>query len=229
MRTKFETEYLKKIADVESAVSLVKDFNRVFVSLGPAEPVVLLEGLGQRARNLKGVKIYQVLPLNASSYLQPEFQENIEHISLFAGKPVRNLINEGYAQAIPCHFHDMPYLIRDYLPIDVFMGTVSSMDEHGYFSLGVSVDCSLAALKKAKTVILEVNPNMPRTLGRGLVHISEVDSLIESNRSLPELVAEALTSEDIRNGGNASGILYQCSLDYWAKPEDGFHQCYYRS
>ncbi|GAV25516.1 4-hydroxybutyrate CoA-transferase [Carboxydothermus islandicus] len=193
-------EYQKKLVDVDHALSLIKDNDNIVVSLGAAEPLLLLEGLGKKALELKGVKVYQILPVHSPSYLKPELSDNIKHISFFAGKPVRELIHQGYAEAFPCHFHDVPRIIQDYLDVDVFMTTVSPMDEHGFFSLGTSVDYSLAALKKAKRVIVEVNPNMPRTLGQGIVHISEIDFLIESQRELPELPSEELKPEDYRIG-----------------------------
>ncbi|NYE58118.1 acetyl-CoA hydrolase/transferase family protein [Carboxydothermus ferrireducens] len=193
-------EYQKKLVDVDHALSLIKDNDNIVVSLGAAEPLLLLEGLGKKALELKGVKVYQILPIHSPSYLKPELSDNIKHISFFAGKPVRELIHQGYAEAVPCHFHDVPRIIQDYLDVDVFMTTVSPMDEHGFFSLGTSVDYSLAALKKAKKVIVEVNPNMPRTLGQGIVHISEIDFLIESKRELPELPSEDLKPEDYRIG-----------------------------
>ncbi|ABB16219.1 acetyl-CoA hydrolase/transferase family protein [Carboxydothermus hydrogenoformans] len=193
-------EYQKKLVDVDHALSLIKDNDNIVVSLGAAEPLLLLEGLGKKALELKGVKVYQILPVHSPSYLKPELSDNIRHISFFAGKPVRELIHQGYAEAIPCNFHDVPRIIQDYLDVDVFMTTVSPMDEHGFFSLGTSVDYSLAALKKAKKVIVEVNPNMPRTLGQGIVHISEIDFLIESKRELPELPSEDLKPEDYRIG-----------------------------
>ncbi|GAV23799.1 acetyl-CoA hydrolase/transferase family protein [Carboxydothermus pertinax] len=200
MTKKYLAEYQQKLTDVNHALTLIKNNDNIFVSLGAAEPLTLLEGLGVKAQYLKGVKIFQILPLHASSYLKPELSANVKHISMFVGHPVRELVSMGYAEVLPCHFHDIPRLIKDCLQVDVFMTTVSPMDEHGYFSLGVSVDYSLSALKKAKVVILEVNPNMPRTLGQGFVHISEVDFLVESSRPLPEIAIDELKPEDFRIG-----------------------------
>ncbi|ABB14126.1 acetyl-CoA hydrolase/transferase family protein [Carboxydothermus hydrogenoformans] len=202
MLLNYHAEYRKKLTTVEQALEVITNNCNVFVSLGAAEPLMLLDGLGKRVleQDLRGIKVFQLLPVQDSLYLKPELSERIMHISMFAGRPVRELINQGFAEMIPCHFHDVPQIIQDYLDVDVFMTTVSPMDEHGFFSLGTSVDYSLAALKKAKKVILEINPNMPRTFGQGIVHISEVDFLIESERPLPELFPEELKAEDLRIG-----------------------------
>ena len=56
---------------------------------------------------------------------------------------------------------------------------VSEPDKHGYCSLGVSVEATLAAIENAKHVIAQVNPQMPRVHGEGIIHVSELDTFVE--------------------------------------------------
>ena len=81
----------------------------------------------------------------------------------------------------------MPRAIRVEPQIDVFAVQVSAMDRAGYFSLGLTGAYSLAALERAKKIIVEVNPNLPRTFGAGLVHVSDVAAIVEGNSAIPTL------------------------------------------
>lgn len=106
---------------------------------------------------------------------------------------------------MPGYLYEYPNYIRD-MDVDVFMGTVSPMDEHGYFSFGVSVDYTIAAAGCAKKVILVVNPNMPRTMGYSFIHISQADILVEDNTPLLELPKPTLNKNDLKIGD------YVCEL-----------------
>lgn len=72
------------------------------------------------------------------------------------------------------------------MPLDAALLHVSPPDRHGYVSLGTSVDSAIAAAQTAKLLIAQVNPNMPRTLGDGAVHMSKFAALVEVDTPLPE-------------------------------------------
>lgn len=127
-------------------------------------------------------------------------EEHFLHNSWFASGLCRDAINEGWADFTPNYFHESPRLYEQYVPVDVLMAAVSPMDKHGYFSLGVSVDYTSTAVKVAKKVILEVNNNMPRTLGDSFIHISQVDYIVENHVPLPELPVAPVTEVDAAIG-----------------------------
>ncbi|MGK0303984.1 MAG: 4-hydroxybutyrate CoA-transferase, partial [Planctomycetota bacterium] len=110
------------------------------------------------------------------------------HINaLFIGANTRVAIARGDADYIPAFLSEMPGLFRDrVLPLDVALVHVSPPDQHGYCSLGVSVDIALAAIESAAVVIAQVNPRMPRTHGDGLVHHSTFAAAVAVNEPLPE-------------------------------------------
>ena len=95
-------------------------------------------------------------------------------------------LNDGRADYVPIFLSEIPQLFRrNILPLDVALVQVSPPDKHGYCSLGTSVDCAAAAVKTAKHVIAQVNTKMPRTLGEGIVHVSELDSIVVHEQELP--------------------------------------------
>ncbi|TYO97354.1 acetyl-CoA hydrolase/transferase family protein [Desulfallas thermosapovorans] len=193
--------YKRKLVAVEEAVQVIKSGDNVVLPLGCGEPPALLEAMARRHHELEDVKVHQMLPIREASYLKPEMNRSFRHVSWFTSGSNRQAVNEGRADFMPGHFHEYPYFFQKYIDVDVFMGTVSPMDERGYFSFGVSVDYTTTAASQARVIILEVNPNMPRTRGESLIHISEVDYIVENNNPIPELPIPALTENDRIIGG----------------------------
>ncbi|MGF7185616.1 acyl-CoA hydrolase [Desulfitispora alkaliphila] len=197
-----EKIYSQKLMNPEKAVELIESNFQIVFPTGAGEPAVLAEALSNRRSELKNVVINQILPLRSPAYLDPNTTENIRHNAWFLGGPTRKGFNEGWITATPNYFYELPILIeRGNLPVDAVMATVSPMDEHGYFSLSCAVDYTLAAIKQAKVVILEVNKNAPRTLGNNAVHISDVSAVVETDTAIPTLKIPPI-SEVEENIGN---------------------------
>ena len=133
--------------------------------------------------------------------------ETIKQISLFLSASDRHAFSEGTIDLLPNHFSDIPSLLKLSSSKRVIMAAVSPMDQDGYFSLGTSVSYIGSLLEEAKTIILEVNKNMPRTLGeQNMIHISQVTKLIEHDFDLPSLPEPILTDKDMQNWTNDRGI-----------------------
>ena len=110
---------------------------------------------------------------------KPEYEENFRINSLFVSNSIRSAVNEGRADYVPVFLSDIPNLFtQGLLPIDVAIVQVSPPDEHGYCSLGLSVDIARSAVNTAKYVIAQVNPNVPRTHGDGLIHCTRFYSMV---------------------------------------------------
>jgi len=73
---------------------------------------------------------------------------------------------------------------------------VSPPDEHGYCSLGVSVDIARSAVSCATHVIAQVNPKIPRTHGDGLMHIKRFSAMVYHEDSLPQINYSAKTGPE---------------------------------
>lgn len=202
---KLTAMYREKLSSAAQAVSVISSYDNVVVPPGAAEPEVLMEALADRRGELKDVRIHQMLPLREASYLKPGMERHFRHVSWLTSSVVKRGVKEGRAGVMPGYLYEYPKYIRD-MDVDVFMGTVSPMDEHGYFSFGVSVDYTIAAAGCAKKVILVVNPNMPRTMGYSFIHISQADILVEDNTPLLELPKPTLNKNDLKIGD------YVCEL-----------------
>jgi acyl-CoA hydrolase len=119
---------------------------------------------------------------------------HFRHNSLFVGPADREAVNDGRADYLPIFLHQIPRLFRDgIVPLDVVMVHTSPPDEHGFLSLGVETLASKSACQMAKTVIVQVNENMPRVLGDSFIHVSRVDAIVELTAPLPTLQAKPST------------------------------------
>ncbi|QYK56564.1 MAG: hypothetical protein KF733_03570 [Fimbriimonadaceae bacterium] len=169
------------------AVSCVQSGDRVYMHGMAATPHRLIDALVERAPELRDVEIIHLHTEGGAPYSAPELRESFFVNNLFIGANVRGAVADGRADYVPVFLSEVPALFRrGVLPLDVAMMTVSPPDNHGYCSLGVSVDASLAAMQSAKTVIAQVNPHMPRTLGDGNVHVSRFSALTEVDEPLHE-------------------------------------------
>ncbi len=172
------------------AVQHIKSGDRVFVQGQAATPTVLLEALTARADELRNIETVH-LHLEGTA---PHAQANVSHAfrpnALFVGPNLRAAVAEGRADYTPIFLSEIPRLFRaGVLPLDVALVHVSPPDSHGYVSLGTSVDTTVAAVECAKVVIAQVNPNMPRTLGDGAVHLSRFTALVSVDVPLFEHAA----------------------------------------
>ena len=145
-----------------------------------ASPTFLLNALVKRAPELTDVKIVHMHAEGPHPHLAPDMVGHFLHKALFIGPNARKAINEGRAEFIPVFLSDIPVLFdRGILPLDACLINVSTPDEHGFCSLGTSVDTVLTAIRCGKTIIAQLNKSMPRTLGDSFVHVSRIDFGVE--------------------------------------------------
>jgi acyl-CoA hydrolase len=148
----------------------------------------LLTELSEQRRRFRDIKVGQILAVRKFAYFAPETADHVRHVSFFFGAASRAGGMAGSIDFIPSYFSEMPGLIqRGQIAADVVMAMASPMDSHGYFSLSLGVDYTMAAIKKARAVVLEVNPNVPYALGHCHVHISQVTALVESQEPVMEV------------------------------------------
>jgi acyl-CoA hydrolase len=184
----FNEIYRKKRLKAEDAVRLIKNGDTIVVPTGAAEPPLLLTALSEQRRDFQDIKVSQILPLKKYDYFDPETVAHVRHAAYFFGAASRPGGQEGWSDYVPAYFSELPTLIkRGQTPAEVVFTTASPMDEHGYFSLGLAADYTMAAISKARTVVLETNPNVPFSNGNCHVHISQVSAVVESNEAVGEV------------------------------------------
>lgn len=182
-------EQLKSIRrDAQQAVALVRDHDTIVVPIAAGEPPALLTALSDVRESLRGVVVSQLLGLGRYDYLDPASVDQVRHSSPFLGGATRSGAAEGWIDWVPANFSEVPALIRQGLmPSDVVFAQASPMDSDGFFALGLGADYTMAAIEQARTVVFEVNPQVPFTLGQCHVHVSQVSAVVDGTQPLPEL------------------------------------------
>ena len=180
--------YQRKRGTAEDAIALIKNSDTLIVPTGVGEPPTLLTALSEQRRRFTDVKVAQILAVRKYGYIDPETVDHVRHVAFFYGAATRAGGQSGWIDFIPSYFSEMPSLIeRGQIAADVVFSMASPMDQHGYFSLSLGADYTMAAVAKARAVVLEVNPNVPFANGNCHVHISQVTALIESNEPVMEV------------------------------------------
>jgi acyl-CoA hydrolase len=175
------------------AVAAIRSGDRVYIHPGCAEPEILVDAMVARAAELHDVEIVHLMTMGAAGYVAPGMEKHFRHNSLFTGANVRQAIHAGRADFTPVFLSEVPRLFTDrLLPIDVALVQVSPPDEHGFLSFGVGVDCTKAAAESARTIIAQVNPQMPRTLGDSFIHVSKIHHLVHHESRLLELAPDSI-------------------------------------
>jgi 4-hydroxybutyrate CoA-transferase len=200
--------YRSKVVTAGQAVTEVRSGHRVYIHPGAAEPEVLVRALIDRAPDLRGVEVIHLLTLGDAGYVKPGMEASFRHVAMFVGANVREAVGSGRADYMPVCLSEIPALFRGgLLPIDVCLIQVSPPDEHGFCSFGVGVDCTKTAAEVARTVIAEVNTEMPRTLGDSFIHVSKIDRIVESQRPILELPRRHAEDLHRRIGGHVAGLI----------------------
>lgn len=173
---------MSKYVTAAEAVKVVKSGDRVYLQAAAAAPTILANALTERASELRNVEICHLHTEGEARYANPELRDSFHVNSFFIGANVRHTIKAGNGSYTPVFLSELPNLFRkNGLPLDVAFIHVSPPDNHGYCSLGVSVEACIAAIENAKIVIAQVNPQMPRTFGDGILHVTEIDYLVDVN------------------------------------------------
>ena len=163
-----------KVVSAADAVKVIKSNNRVYVQAAAAAPQVLMKAMSERHEELRNVEVCHLHVEGETPYANPELKDSFHINSFFIGSNVRHTLAAGNGSYTPVFLSELPLLFkRNILPLDVALIHVSVTDKHGYCSLGVSVEATLAAIDNAKIVIAQVNTEMPRTHGDGIIHHTE--------------------------------------------------------
>lgn len=170
----------------EEAVKAIQSNNRVYIQAAAAAPQSLIQAMSKRHEELRRVEICHLHTEGEAPYANLDLKDSFHVNSFFIGKNVRHTLKAGNGSYTPVFLSELPLLFkRRIIDLDVALIHVSVPDRHGYCSLGVSVEATLAAIDNAKIVIAQVNKFMPRTHGAGIIHVSEIDTFVESHQPLP--------------------------------------------
>ena len=194
---------------IEEAISIVKSGDRIFVQGAAMTPNTLVNALCEnRYKELENVEVISIHTDGEVKYAIPPYNQAFKINSCFVGGNVRKAVNTNQGDYIPIFLSEIGLLFRrNILPLDVAIVQVSSPDRHGFCSLGVSVDVTLAAIQTAKKVIAQVNPHVPRTHGDGIIHVRNIDYAIDVNDPIHTYNPTELSENDKRIGKMLQNLL----------------------
>lgn len=192
----------------EQAVSGIRSGDRVYIHSAAATPQALVKAMVERADELKGVEIFHLHTEGDASYTKPEYSESFHLNAMFLGPNVRQSVLEGRSDYIPCFLSEVPIMFRrGRIPLDVVLIQVSPPDKHGFCSLGISIEATLAAIEVSRLVIAQINPQMPRTHGDGIIHISKIDAYCFCDEPIQEYPGHQLTDIEKQIGQHVASVI----------------------
>jgi 4-hydroxybutyrate CoA-transferase len=191
-----------------AAVADIRSAERVFIGSGAAEPERLVEALTARHEQLRNVEVYSILTLGGAPYVAPQHAASFRHVAFFIGHNTREAVQAGRADFIPIFLSEIPALFRERVPIDWALISVSAPDKHGYCTVGVAADVVVSAMRNAKHVVAEINPNMPRTWGDTLIHVSELHAAVQVQAPIPELPIEPIDDVSRQIGERVAALVH---------------------
>ena len=190
------------------ALSVLKSGDNVFIQTAAAAPQQLIYAMTEKGRSLENVSVYHLHTEGAAPYSAEGMAKHFNVHCFFIGANMRESVNKGIADYIPVFMSEVPYLFRrGIIKINVALVHVSPPDEHGYCSLGVSVDAALAAMESAHHIIAQVNPNMPRTFGGSIVHSSRFTALVEVNDPIFSVDSGLPAETDLKIATHVAGLI----------------------
>lgn len=193
----------------EEAVSLIKSGDRIFSHGSACTPNLLIDELARQSSRLRDVEFVSITQQGKVEIAKPEYKDSFYINSLFVSTPVRQAVNSDQGDFVPVFLSEIPILFKNgHLPIDVAMVTVSPPDQHGYCTLGTSVDVARSAVDTARTIIAQVNPRMPRTHGDGMIHFSKIHKMVWHEEELLTVDYGAkVGNEELLIGKNVAELI----------------------
>ncbi len=201
---------IPQVVSPDEAVAVIKSGDSLYLSGFANSPELLVEALCRRgdAGELHDVRIVQLMTFGKAPYTEERYAGIFIPDAFFAGANNRKSIREGVSDYLPVGLSDTQALYRSgVFKCDVALIKVTKPDQHGYVSLGVSVDITLAAVEMAKTVIAVVDERAPRTLGDALIPYSKIDYAVMDNHPLMEIVNPPPTELDLAIGRNCAELI----------------------
>ncbi|GAU76160.1 4-hydroxybutyrate coenzyme A transferase [Fusibacter sp. 3D3] len=191
------SNYQNKVIPVDEALLKIKSGDHIVSGLAGAEPQLMLSRLHEIHERVQDVHIMTCLPMGLYDfYTVPEYRDSFLMEGWFYSGPMRKCHDYKNVTFIPNHLHFSAKKRIDFRKPNIYIGNCSWIDAHGYVSLGLSAVYEVEMIEAADLVILEMNPNVPRTFGDTTLHISQVDFIIETDYKMPELQPTAINEKD---------------------------------
>ena len=191
----WKNHYESHKCTADEAVDAIKDNYRLVYGHAAATPQTFNKALANQKDRFTNVSIYHMLTTGTPWHISPEMKGHLQPVSSFICKTSLKGMDEGLIDFIPSYFRQVPLLFQPgQYPVDVAVVQLSTPNEEGFCTFGVSCDYTKPAADCAKIVIAEINDQMPRVGGDNLIHVSELDYIIETSYALAE-TATAISTD----------------------------------
>ncbi len=190
-------QYAAKLTTPAKAVKSIENGSTLCLALAVGMPQGLARAVADRilADDLKNLNLYyqHSMKYSEETLICPEVLYKVDSRCFFMGDADRKMVAYGLEHGkknlsyVPVNFSNAPRVLTEYIHVNTFVVTVSPMDKSGHFSLGTNNDYASTVVRNCDRVIVEVNRNMPRVFGDSLVHVSEVDAIVENHVPLVQI------------------------------------------
>lgn len=207
---RWEELFNSKITGAEDALGVVKSGDDIAVAMCASEPegcLAVLHGIAGRVEN---VRVFSTLTLKPYEFFsRPDMRGRFELCSWFHGAPARKAAagGTGTVTYVPNMLHRSALDRLSVKRPDVFIGSCTPPDRHGYVSLSTSIVYERDFIETAGTVILEVNPRLPRTFGDTHIHVRDVACFVRSDHPVPALPAAEPSTVDLAIGAHIAELV----------------------
>lgn len=192
----------------EEALSVIQSNQRVFVQGSACTPLYMMRELAKQSERLNNVELVFITVQGDIEVDKPQYKDHFRINSMFVSASIRQAVKDGRADFIPVFLSDIPDLFRTVLKPEIAIIQVSPPDEHGYCSLGVSVDIARSAVANAKHVIAQINPRVPRTHGDGAIHTTRFTHCVFHEEELPQVnYAEKMGPDELTIGKYVAELI----------------------
>ncbi|MHA1518843.1 MAG: GNAT family N-acetyltransferase [Promethearchaeota archaeon] len=178
----WRTIYQAKQIEPKDLKSIIKFGSRIFIGTGCSEPLILTRELAEKQHQFVDCEIIHLLTLSDLDYFSSDaspsrFRHNT--LSIIASDMIRKAVNAGKSDFTPIKSSEIPQLLkRRVISIDIALLQVSPPDQYGFCSLGTNVDINYSVAQVTKTLIVQINPEMPRTLGNTCIKMQDIDYFV---------------------------------------------------
>ena len=192
--------FANKVLSAELAVAHIRNGDHVFVGTGCAAPRGLVQALEKLPKPPADIELLHFFTVKAFDHDEAgRSTTRFRHRTFFIGNDMRAAIKQGLVDYVPMSVARVPEMVAlGRIRVDVALIQVSLPDAFGYVSLGVSVDIIPSAVARARLVIAEVNPAMPRTMGDSTLHISRIHHVVPVTTPITELTRAPVQEDNVQ-------------------------------
>ena len=183
----FIKEYQDKLRTPLEIAESLPSGTEMFTDSGLSQPREIGFAMKEAALagKISGIRVHTILDIYPAPWFDEECADKIQGVSWFSGGYARNTVRKGLSDIMPCRYYEMGELLAMNPQLDCLCISVSSMNQEGYFSTGLTSALSGDFIEtNAKKIILEVNKKMPWSVAGPKIHISDVDMLCECDYDL---------------------------------------------